>query len=115
MTLTEAPDAPPQPVAPSERIDAIDVVRGLALFGVLAVNVVTEFRVSIFEQFLPPASPSSPLDGAVEAILKLAIQSKAFALFSLLFGVGLAVQFERLDRNARRTTLLARKIGRAHV
>ena len=40
-------------VAPSNRIEGIDVLRGLALFGVVAIHVVLEFRVSIFEQFLP--------------------------------------------------------------
>jgi hypothetical protein len=47
-------------VAPSERIDALDVLRGIALFGVLAVNVVTVFRVSVFEQFLPASGTASP-------------------------------------------------------
>jgi hypothetical protein len=39
----------PEPVAPSKRTDGIDVLRGLALSGVLMVNIVFEFRVSIFE------------------------------------------------------------------
>jgi uncharacterized protein len=98
------------PVSPSERIDAIDVLRGLALFGVLAINVVTEFRVSIFEQFLPAARPTSPFDRAVEIFLTMAIELKALALFSFLFGVGLAIQFERLAGDAYRTTLLVRRL-----
>ena len=112
---------PSTPVNPSERIDAIDVLRGLALFGVLAINVVTEFRVSIFEQFLPGASTPSPLDRAVEMFLMMFIELKAFALFSFLFGLGLAIQFERLAGDARRTTLLVRRltvlliIGLAHL
>ena len=31
----------------------LDILRGLALFGVLLVNLIGEFRVSIFQQFLP--------------------------------------------------------------
>ena len=46
--------ASPRPIGPAERIDAIDVLRGIALLGVVAMNVVTEFRVSIFERFLFP-------------------------------------------------------------
>jgi uncharacterized protein len=46
---------PPRPIAPFERIDAIDVLRGLALLGVVAINVVTIFRVSFFEQFFFPS------------------------------------------------------------
>lgn len=103
--------ASPGPIRPAERIDAIDVLRGIALLGVLAINVVTEFRVSIFEQFLAGKPPASPLDQAVETILTLAVEMKAFALFSLLFGAGLAIQFERLANSKRRTSLLVRRLA----
>jgi hypothetical protein len=36
------------PVSPSDRIDSIDALRGVALLGVLAMNLVKEFRVSDF-------------------------------------------------------------------
>jgi len=98
------------PVNPSERIDAIDALRGLTLFGVLAINITMIFRVSIFEQFLPPAATTSALDRAILAFLMAAIEMKAFALFSLLFGVGLAIQFERLAANPRRALLLSRRL-----
>jgi len=101
---------PPAPINPRERIDAIDVLRGIALFGVLAINVTSEFRVSIFEQFLAGKHPASPLDRVVETILTLAVDMKAFALFSLLFGAGLAIQFERLARSPRRSALLLRRL-----
>ena len=102
---------PPRPIGPAERIDAIDVLRGMALLGVVAINVVTIFRVSIFEQFLFPKPPGySPIDSAVETILMLAVDLKAFALFSLLFGAGLAIQFERLAKSERRTSLLVRRL-----
>jgi uncharacterized protein len=104
-------DGPTKPVSPSERIDAIDVLRGLALFGVLAMNIVTIFRVSIFAQFLPDAGPAGPLDRAVSAFLTVAVDFKALALFSLLFGAGLAIQFGRLAGNPRRTLLLVRRLA----
>src|SRR4051794_20862602 len=110
-TAAKASDAPAKPVKPAERIEAIDVLRGLALFGVLAMNIVTIFRVSIFAQFLPDAEPAGPLDRAVSAILTVAVDFKALALFSLLFGVGLAIQFERLAGNARRMILLVRRLA----
>ena len=40
----------------------------------------------------------------------LAVDLKALALFSLLFGIGLAIQFERLAKSERRTLLLVRRL-----
>ena len=101
---------PPAPTSPASRIDAIDALRGIALFGVLAINLVMGFRVSYFEQFLTAKTPGSPLDRAVETILMIGIDLKAFALFSLLFGIGLAIQFERLEASSRRALLLVRRL-----
>src|SRR5262245_25105198 len=98
------------PVGPSDRINSIDVLRGIALFGVLAINVVTVFRISIFERFLFRQPTGSSIDNAVQTILMLAVDLKALALFSLLFGAGLAIQFERLANSGRRTALLLRRL-----
>ena len=103
--------SPPKPIDPARRIDAIDALRGIALFGVLAINLVMGFRVSIFEQFLVAKTIGSQIDRAVETILTRGIDLKAFALFSLLFGVGLAIQFERLAASPRRAQLLVRRLA----
>jgi uncharacterized protein len=103
------PKRPSAPLAPADRLAALDILRGLALFGVMAINIVFEFRVSIFQQFLPLGWATSPLDRAVESFLDQFISLKAFALFSLLFGVGLAIQFDRLAPS-RRTVLLLRRL-----
>jgi uncharacterized protein len=98
------------PLAPSQRIEAIDVLRGLALLGVIAIHAVFEFRVDIFEQFLPATGNVSLIDRALKDILSAAVELKAFALFSFLFGVGLAIQFDRLENNPRRVVLLVRRL-----
>src|SRR5689334_4800918 len=92
-----------------ERLIALDILRGIALFGVMAINLVFEFRVSIFEQFVLPPAFASSLDGAIARFLDEAISLKAFALFSLLFGVGLAIQFDRLA-GQRRAIFLVRRL-----
>jgi uncharacterized protein len=99
------------PLGPTQRIDAIDALRGLALFGVLIVNLVTEFRVSIFQQFSIQTPTQGSLDRVLETVLMIAFSEKALCLFSLLFGVGLAIQFERLAQNARRLVLLLRRLA----
>ena len=111
MAIDQSAAQRPGPVSPWDRIDGIDALRGIALSGVLAINLVTEFRVSIFAQFLAVGQPESALDRAVEAFLMVAVDMKAFALFSLLFGTGLAIQFERLAANPRRTVLLLRRLA----
>lgn len=112
MPLTANPDSQLALVAipPRERIDAIDVLRGAALFGVLVVNLVTEFRVSVFQQFLPGNAPLESLDGLVETFVSFALEFKAFSLFSILFGAGLAMQLERLSHGKRPYYFLTRRL-----
>ncbi|WP_369938229.1 DUF418 domain-containing protein [Xanthomonas tesorieronis] len=101
---------PGLPIPTHARVAAIDVLRGVALFGVLSVNLITEFRVSLFQQFLPSPMEGSRLDRMVDAIVSIGMESKAFALFSLLFGIGLAIQFERLAAKKQRLSLLVRRL-----
>jgi uncharacterized protein len=103
--------SPAGPIAPSDRIAAIDSARGIALFGVMAINVVTVFRVSIFEQFLQDGGDGTPLDRALYWILMVGVDLKAFALFSLLFGIGLAIQHDHLSADSRRLALLVRRLA----
>jgi len=98
------------PIEPSERIGTIDILRGIALFIVLAINTATEFRVSIFEQFLP-GKTSAGIMAEVSEALVVALHTKGFILFSFLFGVGLAIQFERLAGHHRRFVVMIRRLG----
>jgi len=98
------------PIEPPERIATIDILRGIALFIVLAINTATEFRVSIFEQFLP-GKTSARIVAEISEALVVALHTKGFILFSFLFGVGLAIQFGRLADNPRRLTLMLRRLA----
>jgi uncharacterized protein len=59
------------PIAPSDRILAIDIVRGIALLGVMAINVITDFRVSIFDTFVSRSSSNSCTTGSMAACLTM--------------------------------------------
>lgn len=96
--------------ADHQRIDALDVLRGLALFGVLTVNLITAFRVSIFAQFLPPEAAAGLLDSVVAGFVRHALELKAFAIFSMLFGVGLGIQYQQLAKTGRPLYWLARRM-----
>src|SRR5258708_7613126 len=92
----DSASAAPMAVAPDDRIPTIDILRALALFGILMVNLLTEFRISIFQQFLPSAPRGSQTDRLLDTFVSYAFDMKSFALFSLLFGVGMAIQYDRL-------------------
>jgi uncharacterized protein len=106
------PDRRAEPATPSEpfeRIQLVDSLRGLALFGVLVMNLETAFRVSLFHDFLPSRTEGA-LDRAVETALRVFVDLKAFAIFSLLFGLGLAIQHQRLQGHPARLILLIRRL-----
>jgi uncharacterized protein len=66
--------------------------------------------VPLFEQLLPPPAAAPWYDRAVAAFLQSAVEFKAFSLFAFLFGVGLAIQFERLAGRGDRLVLLVRRL-----
>jgi uncharacterized protein len=109
------------PVQPGERIQIIDILRGFALFGILLVNMAI-FIHPIFAFLLPldPATP--PLDRAAAWLIHFVAEGKFYSLFSLLFGLGFAIQFIRAEeRGSRIVPLYLRRlfilllIGVAHA
>ena len=98
-------------VSPDQRVAPIDVLRGIALFGVLIVNLMNEFRVSVFQQFVGISNAQGESDRLIERIVALGFSSKALCLFSLLFGVGLAIQLERLSRYGHPLYWLSRRLA----
>jgi uncharacterized protein len=83
------------PVPSSGRIPALDSLRGAALLGVLLVNLLGGFRISLFESILTVHTRPGWANHAVDILVEWVFEFKAFTLFSLLFGVGVGVQQER--------------------
>lgn len=107
---------------PSARVPVVDGLRGIALLGILTENLLSQFRVSPYDAFLPPAErlapPSTGLDGLVASFVAAVVESKAMTLFALLFGLGIAAQRERFGHfGARMTRRLAflLVLGLAHM
>lgn len=108
---------PMQPVA--ERAMALDALRGAALFGVLLVNLESDFRASLFQQMLTPHLHAGWLNYATDLIVAGVFEFKAFTLFAFLFGVGVGIQTGRAAANVasfllRRFTVLL-VIGLCHM
>ena len=84
-----------QPTSNDERYVVLDVLRGLALFGVLLVNIQTLFRVSLFEHILHFHTDPGTSNHVVDVLLAGLLENKAVSLFSLMFGIGFGIQAER--------------------
>jgi uncharacterized protein len=87
-----------------------DILRGIALFGVMAINLVAAFRISLFQRYSPDYLPDSTLDLVLATLLWLFIETKALTIFTMLFGVGLAIQIERFGEPDKAKPLLIRRL-----
>jgi uncharacterized protein len=90
------------PVASPERVELIDILRGFALFGILLVNM-QMFGAPLQLWFSQIEWWPGPLDRAVELGIRFLAQGKFYTLFSILFGLGLAIQFDRAEARGVRS------------
>lgn len=97
MPLPTAPPLPPArptPVARDERMQALDVLRGLALAGILLMNL--EAFAGGLTRSMTALDPSlRGADRTVDAWVLLLVQGKFYPLFALLFGMGFALMARR--------------------
>lgn len=95
--LPAAPAPLPEPLRPvstSERVETIDILRGLALFGILAANI-RGFAGPPITYFRPGMFWTAMHDHIAQAFIDTFVQGKFITIFAFLFGVGFAVQFDR--------------------
>lgn len=90
------PPEPLRPVATSERVDTIDILRGMALFGILAANM-RGFAGPALVYMAPHLFWTAFHDRLAQAFVETFIQGKFITIFAFLFGVGFAVQLERAE------------------
>lgn len=82
------------PVNLSERVLFIDVLRGMALFGVLAANM-RGFFAPLDAYMHIGMLYHSRADVLAQALIDVLIQGKFLSIFSFLFGMGFAIQMSR--------------------
>ncbi len=89
------------PVLRQERIEAIDILRGVAILGILIVNL------NMRGLSMPEGLPAHELwpnmvDRTVETLILFFADQQFITLFSFLFGLGLAVQMMRAEAGGAR-------------
>ena len=118
-----SPTLPAAPLAETDRAELLDALRGFALCGVCLANLFTGFCLWGEEGATPPARlATAATDPATAFLIRALVDGKFYSLFSLLFGVGFAVQLQgataRGDtqlRSYKRRLWVLLGIGLAHL
>ena len=78
------------------RLQILDVLRGFALLGILIINAMSILAV---KGSTPAFTVDIPfLDRLLQDLILFFVESKFFTLFSLLFGIGFAIQIQSAER-----------------
>ncbi|MDE2867980.1 MAG: DUF418 domain-containing protein [Chloroflexota bacterium] len=94
------------PVGESSRITSLDLVRGVAVLGILLMNAV-HFKFGRVPYLnLSAGGSESWLDWAVGIGGEIFVDQKFMGLFSLLFGAGILLFIERAEAKGGRPVLL---------
>lgn len=102
-----------------ERIQALDVLRGVAVAGILVANVLVFFGLFVLSPDRAAALPTAARDNVALFLERVFVDGKFYSVFSLLFGIGFGLQLARggeaaLPRFKRRLRILL-AIGAAHA
>jgi uncharacterized protein len=82
------------PLQRNDRIEAIDVLRGLALLGIILVNA-SIFGLPLAALVSGVVEDESAADRIVATVITIIAEHKFISIFSLLFGFGIAMQRSR--------------------
>ncbi len=88
------------PIAASERIHALDVIRGFALLGIFMMNV-EFFNRPLGEIDLGMPAGITGIDYWASWFVHVFVRGKFWTMFSLLFGMGFAVMLGRSEQAGR--------------
>src|SRR5215471_1490962 len=86
----------PSPTTGADRLNALDILRGFALFGMVLVH---------FHQRVEKPGAGF-VEGLVGWTVWVGVEEKAWGTFAVLFGVGFAVLLRRLDNRGAPVGLL---------
>ena len=100
------------PVRSSERYIILDILRGIALFGICLANF-PEFSLYTFlNKDVVEAMPTADIDRVVKYIQYIFVDGKFYSLFSLLFGVGFTIIMSNmLKKNSNGMLIFYRRMA----
>ena len=108
MAVTDStPATALAPTQAGERITTLDAVRGIAVFGILIMNAVSYGLDQSAYFNIGAGGNDSWLDWAIGGAGEIFVDQKFMALFSMLFGAGIVLFFERARDKGRRAGWLS--------
>lgn len=87
-------------IRPDERIEIIDILRGLALFGILLINIEGLGYPLLYYQQLGDSIFTQGWQGTWSSLVHFAVQGKFYTMFSFLFGYSFMRWLQRAEERA---------------
>ena len=98
------------PILASERIEVLDVLRGLAVCGILIGNVQWFSGYGMVPPDIEAQLPA--VDRIVHFLVHFIVEGKFYSIFSFLFGFGFALQIARAqERGDTKATVFKRRLA----
>ena len=114
------PDLPRRPTAPRDRAVTVDALRGVAVLGILLINIRSFALPGDGQNFLVHAATTA--DRLAYAATSVLAQGKFITIFSALYGAGILLSTRRADAEGRpafgtflRRSLVLAGVGLGHM
>lgn len=87
------------PIAQKDRILFLDCIRGLALLGILIMNITGQGQAHLLYEFMDVRHPMTGLNFYAWGMETFLFEGTMRGLFSILFGAGTLLLINRLEKN----------------
>ena len=119
--MTDTSGQRAMPISAGERSTLLDALRGYALLGILIANMAAFIGFYFVEDAERSRLLLSQFDDLSEFLVEWLVVGKFYSIFSLLFGIGFAIQLGRLEQRGEGVPRYLRRlfflflIGLAHL
>ncbi len=87
------------PVLKQNRVEILDVIRGFAIFGIIIANIQSWSGYKFIPFDVLETLPYYDYNEILKYLFMFFIDTKFYTLFSLLFGIGFYIQFDKQRNN----------------
>lgn len=89
------------PVKATDRILYLDILRGIAILFIFLANITYLSGAFFYSETVAASFATAPLDHALEVLDFILVDGKFYSIFSILFGIGFVVQYNKVKKGNR--------------